>query len=145
MPDKPVTSVSLTWESGFRFTARDSEGHQITVDAPKHDGDGYEGMKPGGLLLSALAGCSGIDVVNILERQRQQVTGIEINVNGKQQPEAPWVMDEIELDYVITGKDLSEKSVQRAIKLSEEKYCFVGATLGGRSKITSRYRIIDEA
>ena len=138
MPDKPATSVSLSWESGYRFTSRDADGHQIIVDAPEHDGDSFEGMKPGGLLLSALAGCSGIDVVNILKRQRQQVTGIEINVEGKQQPDAPWVMDEIEIEYVITGKDLSEKSIQRAIELSEEKFCFVGATLKGRSNITSR-------
>jgi putative redox protein len=145
MADKPTTSVSLTWQSGFRFTSRDANGHEITVDAPEHDGDSYEGMMPASLLLSALAGCSGIDVVNILKRQRQQVSGIEVNVDGKQQPAPPWVMDEIEIEYVITGKDLNEHSVQRAIELSEEKYCFVGATLKGKSKITSRYRIIDEA
>ena len=107
------------------------------------EGDSYEGFMPGEMLLTSLAGCSGIDVVNILSKQRQQVTALEINVKGSQDPEPPWTWREIHLEYVVTGRGLVESAVRRAVHLSETKYCSVGATLGGRARITSSYRIVE--
>ena len=99
---------------------------------------------PGELLLTSLAGCSGIDVINILTKQRQQVTGLEIRVKGSQLPDPPWTWQEIELEYVVKGRGLMDSAVRRAVHLSETKYCSVGATLGGRAKITSTYHIVEE-
>ena len=144
MADKLATTIEISWEGGFKFTSRDGHGHSVTVDAPMNDGDSLDGMMPASLLLTSLAGCTGIDVVNILLKQRQNVTGFEVRVVGAQQPDPPWIMDEINLEYAIKGKGLKESAIQRAIELSEEKYCFVGATLGGRSNITSTYKIIEE-
>lgn len=100
---------------------------------------------PGQMLLTSLAACSGIDVVNILQRQRQKVTGVAIRVEGAQLPDAPWTWVEIDLAYTITGNDLDRAAVERAIHLSETKYCSVGATLGGRAKIRSTFEIREEA
>ena len=144
MADGKTSTVDLNWEGGFKFTSADAHGHTITVDAPQNDGDEFGGFKPGELLLTALASCSGIDVANILTRQRQQVTGLEIKVKGTQLPDPPWTWVEIELVYIIRGKNLREKQVERAIDLSENKYCSVGASIAGNSKITSSFTIIQE-
>jgi putative redox protein len=141
---RPTTTVDVSWESGFRFTSSDSYGHTVTVDAPVNEGDNFDGFMPGELLLTSLAGCSGIDVVNILTKQRQQVTGLEIRVKGTQEPDPPWTWTEIELMYTVRGKGLSDSAVSRAIDLSENKYCSVGSSLGGRTRITSTYDIVEE-
>ena len=144
MADKPTSTINVNWEGGFKFTSSDAYGHSVTVDAAENDGDSFDGMMPGELLLTSLAGCSGIDLVNILQRQRQQVTGLEIKVIGAQIPDPPWTWLEIELEYTIRGKGLSESAVERAIDLSENKYCSTGATIGGRAKISSTFKIIEE-
>ena len=90
---------------------------------------------PGELLLTSLAGCSGIDVINILTKQRQQVTGLEIRVKGSQLPDPPWTWQEIELEYVVKGRGLMDSAVRRAVHLSETKYCSVGATLGAGPRL----------
>ena len=144
MAERTTSTVQLNWEGGFKFTSADAYGHTITVDAPQNDGDEFEGFKPCELLLTSLAGCSGIDVANILTRQRQHVTGLEIKVKGTQLPDPPWAVAEIELEYIIRGKNLREKQVERAIDLSENKYCSVGATIEGNTKITSSFTIIQE-
>ena len=86
MSDGPGSSVRLSWEGGFRFESKDSHGHTLMLDAPQNDGDEFGGFMPGDMLLTALAGCSGIDVVNILAKQRQQVEGV--GDRGQGQPES---------------------------------------------------------
>ena len=145
MAEKPVTAIEMKWEDGLRFRSTDSFGHTVIVDAPTEEGQTFQGMMPGGLLLTSLAGCSGIDVVGILLKQRQEVTGIEIRVKGTQQSEAPWAYETIDLEYIIRGKALKDSAVRRAIHLSETKYCSVGATIGASTGISSTYRIEEEA
>ena len=113
----------------------------MTVDAPSADGESFDGFMPGEMLLTSLAGCSGIDVVNILRKARQKATGLSIRVKGVQQPDPPWSWEEIDLEYVVNGKDIDPTAVERAIRLSETKYCSVGATLSGKARITSSFRI----
>ena len=103
------------------------------------------GFKPPALLLAALAGCAGVDVAAISLKQRQAVTGLEIKVTGKQAPDAPWGYEEIHMEYVLTGHGLNERSISRAIELSETTYCSVAASLNSECKLTSSYRIIEEA
>ena len=144
MSDRPSSSVQLGWNGGFRFTSEDTHGHTLTVDAPANEGDSFDGMMPGDLLLSSLGSCSGIDVVNILRRQRQDVTGLEISVTGEQLPGAPWTWVAIRLEYTVRGRGLRESAVRRAIELSEERYCSIGATIGGRAEISSSFTIVEE-
>ena len=141
--ERPSNTVSLTWEGGFRFESRDTHGHALTLDAPQSDGAEFEGFMPGDMLLTALAGCSGIDVVNILKRMRQKVEGIEISVKGHQNPDPPWAYEDIEIHYTVRGSGLNERLVARAINLSENKYCSIGATISGRARITSDFEIIE--
>ena len=144
MDDRPSSSVSLTWQNGFRFDSTDSHGHTITLDAPQSEGDSFEGFMPGDMLLTALAGCSGIDVVNILSRQRQQVKGLEISVNGRQNPDPPWAWEDVSIHYTLRGSDLNPRLVERAIDLSENKYCSIGATIGGVTRVISSFEIVED-
>ena len=141
--DRPSSSVSLRWQDGFRFESQDTHGHTLTLDAPQSDGAEFDGFMPGDMLLTALAGCSGIDVVNILERMRQKVDDIQISVKGRQNPDPPWTWEDIELHYTIRGSGLKEHLVRRAINLSENKYCSIGATISGRARISSDFEIIE--
>ena len=144
MADRPSSSVHMGWQGGFKFASQDAHGHVLTVDAPQSEGDSFDGMMPGDLLLTSLGSCSGIDVVNILRRQRQNVTGIEISVTGEQLPEAPWTWVAIRVEYIVRGRGLRESAVRRAIELSEERYCSIGATIGGRAEISSSFKIVEE-
>ena len=143
MADKPSSSVQLGWQDGFKFVSQDTHAHTVTVDAPQSEGDSFDGMMPGDLLLTSLGSCSGIDVVNILRRQRQEVTGLEISVRGEQLPDAPWTWVAINIEYTVRGRGLRESAVRRAIELSEERYCSIGATIGGRAEITSSFTIVE--
>lgn len=129
---------------GVQFVATGDGGHSIVMDpAPCALGGGH-GFKPSQLLLAALAGCSGVDVVEILAKQRQKLTKLEIKVTGHQEDDPPWTFHTVEIEYRLRGKDLNEALVKRAIELSETKYCSVGATISGKAKIIHRYHIEEE-
>ena len=113
------------------------------MDVPPNDCDDFAGFVPGDLLLTSLAGCCGIDVVNILMRQRQQVTGLRIKIKGMQAPDPPWIWEDGELEYILSGKDLRPKLVERAIALSEDKYCSVAATIAGRTNVGAPSRLLN--
>lgn len=140
---RPGSEVTLEWRGGFRFDSQDGHGHALALDAPMADGDSFDGFMPGDMLLTALAGCSGIDVVNILLKQRQKVEGVRIRVSGRQSPDPPWTWEDVHLTYVIRGEGVNPNLVRRAIDLSENKYCSIGATISGRAKITSDFVIED--
>lgn len=141
--DDPSTLsfIKVKWIDGMRFVATDSMGHSIVMDASKQSGGEGSGFSPLQLLLIALGGCTGMDIVHIMRKQRQQVNGLEILVSGKRVKEPPRVYNNIHVEYKIKGKDIKEKAVQRAIQLSEDKYCSVGATLRAKAKMTSNYII----
>jgi putative redox protein len=133
--------VRVTWIDGLRFVATDSMGHSIVLDASKQVGGEDSGFSPLQLLLAALGGCTGIDIVDLMRKQRQQVDDLEIIVSGERVEEPPRVYKNIHVEYKIKGKDIKEKAVQRAIQLSEEKYCSVGAMLKAKANVTSNYVI----
>ena len=144
MGDRPTTTVDLSWEGGLKFSAKDAYGHHVAVDAPAANGDAFDGFKPGELLLTSLAACSGIDAVGILRKQRQEVTGIDIRITGAQNPNPPWTWEEVDLHYVVRGRGLKMPSVERAIHLSETRYCSVGATIGAVTEIRSTIEIVED-
>jgi putative redox protein len=108
--------------------------------AKEHGGEG-SAFGPMQLLLAAFGGCSGIDVVEILRKQRQKLEDLEIVVSGKRVSEPPKVYSRVHVEYRLKGKDLREKAVQRATQLSQDKYCSVAATLKTKAKITYNYVI----
>jgi putative redox protein len=103
------------------------------------------GMKPSELVLVALAACTGVDVVDILSKKRTPLTSLEIVVDGEQDEDPPWAYRKIHILYRLRGKGLSDKNVSQAIKLSEEKYCCVSATLRGIAEISAEFEILPEA
>jgi len=133
--------IKVKWIDGMRFVATDSSGHSIVMDTSKKSGGEGSGFSPMQLLLVALGGCTGMDVVHIMRKQRQQVDALELLVSGKRVEEQPRVYNNINVEYRIKGKAIRETAVQRAIKLSEDKYCSVRATLSGEAKVTSNYVI----
>ncbi len=133
--------VKVKWVDGLRFVATDNEGHYIVMDASRQAGGEGLGFSPIQLLLAALGGCTGMDVVHIMRKQRQRVEGLEILVSGKRVKEPPRVYTNIHVEYKIEGKNIEESAVQRAIQLSEDKYCSVGAMLRAKAEVTSNYTI----
>lgn len=131
----------VKWIDGMRFAATDSEGHSIVMDASKQYGGEGSGFSPLQLLLAALGGCTGIDVVDIMRKQRQHLDDLEIVVSGERVKEPPRIYKKIHVDYRVKGKDVKEKAVKRAIQLSEDKYCSVGAMLRARAEVSSNYSI----
>src|SRR3989304_1177744 len=93
------------------------------------------GMRPMELLLVGLGGCSGMDIVSILKKKRENITGVEANIQGKKAEDYPQKYTDIDIEFVITGKGLSDEAVKRAVQLSMDKYCSVKATLEGTARI----------
>ena len=136
-----MSQVRVKWLDGFRFVATASGGHLLVMDSSKEAGGKGAGFRPIELLLVALGGCTGIDVVNILKKQRQKVEDLEIVVSGERVENPPRVYSKIHVEYIVWGKDIREKAVRRAIELSERKYCSVGAMLGAKAKLKTSYTI----
>ncbi len=85
-----------------------------------------------------------MDIVSVLKKKKERVTGLEINVDGKKAEDYPQKYTSVDIEYVVKGKNLSDSAVKRAVQLSMDKYCSVKATLEGSAKITFRYRIVEE-
>ena len=94
------------------------------------------------MLLVALAACSSVDVVEILEKKRVTLSLLEVTATGEQDPEPPWTYRKIHVKYRLGGKNLTTKAVEQAINLSQEKYCSVSATIRGAAKIITEYEIV---
>jgi putative redox protein len=133
--------AKVKWTGDMQFVGVDSSKHAVVMSS--QDEDNGTGMKPSELLLVALAGCSAVDVVSILKKKRQDLRGLEINVQGQRGEDLPRPYQRIEVEYVVSGRGLAEKAVADAVRLSEEKYCGVAATVRGVAEITSSYRIVE--
>ena len=120
-------SVTLTQAQGAhrQFIASDNRGHHFILD----DASGKTGPKPIELIAIGLAGCTAFDVINILRKKRQEVTGYEVRVEADQRTEPPNVFTSIRVHHIVSGMDISEEALQSAIHLSESKYCSVSAML----------------
>ncbi len=136
-----VKVVSL---AGLRLEGLDEEGHSVIMDAPKASGGEGSGFTPMNLLLIALGGCTTIDVISIMKKQRQDLAKVEVHVDGVRADEHPRYYKEIRLRYVLKGKAISEEASKKAISLSLERYCSAVANLRGVSKITSSYEIQED-
>lgn len=133
------TSV-VRWLGGKKFVGTDSTNHSVVISTP----DEGIGMKPSELLLVALASCTAVDVVEILQKKRTPLTSLEISASGEQDSDPPWTFRKIHVKYTLRGKGLTEKAVAQAIELSEEKYCSVAATVRGKAEITTEFEILPE-
>jgi putative redox protein len=146
-----MSNIAVKWtgQGSQMFIGRDTFGHVIISGSwPKDDDDSWQewkATKPSDLLLLSLASCSAYDVVMILGRQRQQLTNLYVHVEGQQAPEPPYQFTEIHQHYTVEGIDLDPSKVERAIELSEEKYCSVAATIRGVANLSHSFEIVATA
>jgi len=129
--------------SEMEFVGTTESGHTLTMDAEEASGGHNKGFQPMDLLLVGFGGCSGMDVLSILRKKRQQVTGLEINVKGEKADSFPKIYKQIHVEYIVKGKGVEKEAVERAIALSLDKYCSVGATLAKAGTITRSYKIVE--
>jgi putative redox protein len=131
--------INVDWQGGLEFNNHLPSGHDLTVDAAEASGGQDKGPRPMELLLSGLAGCTGIDVVLILNKMKTELEDFEMEIDAERAEEAPKRFTKIKIKYKLKGKKLDERKVERAIKLSEEKYCSASSSLN--AEITSSYEI----
>ena len=117
---------TVTWTGGEQFRAVGPSGHALVLDGDRERNTGSGPME---LLLLALGGCTGADVVSILKKKRQQLTALEMRVEGERAAEPPMVWTRLKVHYRLTGKGLDPSAVAHALELSRTKYCSVAATL----------------
>lgn len=125
-------------DTDFNIEATNSEGNSLLMDGSKEIGGNGKGMRPMQLLLAALGGCSSVDIISILRKQKQELDSLEIEVNGDRELvgiEGYSLFKNIEVHFILKGK-VDKDKVDRAVKLSMEKYCSVTKTLEPTSKIT---------
>jgi putative redox protein len=131
--------ASVKWLENKTFVGTDSSKHSVVVST--QDSENGVGMKPAELLLVALASCTAVDLVEILAKKRMQLDSLEIEAHGEQDTDPPWTYRRVHLDYRLRGKGLAPHAVEQAVRLAEEKYCCVSATMRGTAEITYQIHI----
>lgn len=129
-------TVYLNWDTENWFTVRDRDGHQIPINKGR-------GIGASDLLPMSLIGCSSYDVVEILEKQRQELTQLNVTAEAVQDENPPWKFKRIHIRYQAVGKGLTAEKVAKAVQLSEEKYCAVYATLRDVVEITHEIEVLE--
>lgn len=128
---------------GITFIGKTDSNHWVTMDGPENFYGSNAGIRPKELLLLSLAGCTGSDVIAILQKKKIDLKGFEINITAEQQEEHPQVYTKIHLEFVFYGKSIADKDVERAIELSQTKYCSVTVMLQKAVEITHSHKIIE--
>jgi putative redox protein len=139
-----MLNAKVTYTNGLQFVGESSSGHAIVMDGDPKVGGHNTGLRPMELLLVGLGGCAGMDVISIMKRKKQDVTGLDINVKGQKAENYPKKFTDINIEFIIKGRNISEDALKKSIDLSMNKYCSVKATLEGTAKINYSYKIILE-
>jgi putative redox protein len=136
-----LVEAKVTLVEGMQFVGSAGSGHAVVMDADTNVGGANSGSRPMELVAMALGGCTGMDVISILRKKKQDVLGLQIHVKGQKAEEFPKKYESMHIEYVIKGRNISEEAVQRAVELSTDKYCAVGGTLRCAAPITHSFRI----
>jgi putative redox protein len=130
-----IHEITSEWKNGMQFNA-DVNNHTVSMDAEAKFGGKDAGPRPKTLLLASLAGCTGMDVVSLLKKMRVEVDDFRIKVSGELTDEHPKYYHKIHVAYSFEGSDLDQAKLEKAVKLSQEKYCGVSAMLGKVADLT---------
>ena len=139
-----MNDVTVRLVGRRRMVGTNDRGHSIVMDTPVEFGGDDSGMRPLELVLYGLAGCTGMDVVAILEKQRQVVTRFSVRVTGIQTESKPSRYARIDITYEVVGVAVKPEFVARAVQLSEERYCSVRACLSPDIMLTSTYHVLED-
>jgi len=135
-------NLSVNWVDGMLMVGKSHSGHSITMDGPTDIGGENLGVRPMEMLLLGVAGCTMIDVVTTLKKMRQNLTHCETKISAERADEHPKVFTDIHIHFIVQGKDLDSKKVDKAITLSAEKYCSASIMLGKTANITHDFEVI---
>ncbi|HET8911848.1 MAG TPA: OsmC family protein [Ktedonobacteraceae bacterium] len=135
--------VQAQHQAGLSFEISSGSGHRFLVDTDQEGGGQNAGASPMELLLAGLAGCTGISVIGILKKRRQNVHNYAITVHGLRASNHPKVFNTITIEHVVTGHNLNPQAVERAIALTEKQYCGAGAMLSKTAQIQHTIRIVE--
>ncbi len=133
----------VKWLDNMSFVGETESGHSVVMDGPPESGGRNMGVRPMEMVLLGMGGCTAFDVVLILKRQRQEISDCYVELSSERAEEAPKVFTKIHVHYVIKGKSLDDKKVERAVDMTAEKYCSVSIMLAQSVDVTHDYEIIE--
>lgn len=138
-----MAEAKAVWKGGMSFDGSAGSGFSLSMGASSDVGGADDGFRPLELLLVGLAGCTAMDVISILKKKRQEVTDFSVSVQAERASDHPKVYTKINLEYKISGKGLDRVAVERAIELSETKYCSAQAMLGKTAQIENTLIVLE--
>ena len=133
----------IKWAQDAMFIGESGSGHAVVMDGPEDHGGRNLGVRPMEMLLLGMGGCTAFDVVHILKKLRQPISDCVAEIEAKRAETDPKVFTHIHVHFIVTGKDLEDKKVQRAVDLSAEKYCSASIMLSKAAEITHDYEIVN--
>jgi putative redox protein len=133
----------IKWKEGVSFIAESGSGHTVLMDGPPEAGGRNLGPRPMEMLLMGTGGCAAVDVVLILKKARQDISDCIVETEAERASQEPKVFTRIHFHFILTGKNLSSSHVERAIKLSAEKYCSASIMLGKTAVLTHDFEIVE--
>ena len=135
----------VKWNDGLHFTGTTTSGFNLEMDASASVGGQDKGARPLELMALSLIGCTGMDVISILQKMRQDVADFEVKFHAEQADEHPHVFTSVQLEYLIYGRNLKTELVEKAINLSAERYCPAQAMLNKAVTVETSYKIMEVA
>lgn len=138
-------NVRIKWVDNAMFLGESGSGHAVVMDGPPESGGKNLGVRPMEMLLIGMGGCTAFDVKMILDKARQNVTDCVAEIEAERVDAVPAVFSKIHVHFIITGKNLTEKAVARAVNLSAEKYCSASIMLSKAVEITHDFEIVDSS
>ncbi len=136
--------ATVKWVDGRMFLGESGSGHTVVMDGPPDHGGRNMGIRPMEMLLLGVGGCSSFDVMDILEKGRHQITDCKTEVTAERVDTIPSVFSKIHLHFIVSGKTLKPAVVERAVKLSAEKYCSASIMLSQSVEITHSFEVIED-
>lgn len=135
--------ITVKWKEGMNFEATGVSNRAVSMDAAEEVGGKNLGPRPMELLLFGLGGCTGMDVISILRKMRKEITSFTIEIDADRAEDHPKVFTHIRVKYFLKGEGLREKDVEKAVNLSKERYCSVGAMLEKAAIVDHQFTIIE--
>lgn len=134
----------VKWLEGMAFVGESASGHAVVMDAAPAVGGRNLGLRPMEMLLIGAGGCSSIDVLSILNKMRQNVRDCYVELSAERAESDPKVFTTIHMHFVVKGKDIKPEAVEKAVKLSAEKYCSASIMLGATARVTHDFEVVQE-
>lgn len=135
--------ATVKWKGDVVFEGLSETGHSVIMDGPPDHGGQNKGVRPMEMLLLGMGGCTSFDVVHILKRMRAEITDCQVDITAERSDEEPKVFIKIHTHFTITGKNLKERVVERAVSMSAEKYCSAAIMLGKTANMSHTFDILE--